>query len=287
VTSQSNAVSTTSKSLGNLQALLEKYRHQIAVAIPNHLTPERLIRIVLTAVGRSPGLLECDPLTICGCVIQAAQLGLEPDGVLAEAFLVPFYNSKTRKKECALIPGYQGLLKLARNSGELKFVNAQVVREKDFFEFVEGSDPSLTHKRAAGDRGKTTAYWAGASLKTGGFQFVVMTRREAEEHRDRFSRAKDTGPWKDDFDTMALKTCLRRLCKLLPKSTQAQIATSLDEAHEAGRSQAFSCDVPVELHPPPEEEPAPVPLPRRVSGQPASEAPASEEDFDSGEPEPR
>ena len=250
---QTTALSTTGKSLGNLQALLEKYKHQIAAAIPNHLTPERLIRIALTAVSRSPGLLECDPLTICGCVIQAAQLGLEPDGVLGEAYLVPFTNNRTRKKECQLIPGYQGLLKLARNSGELKFVNAQVVREKDLFEFVEGSDPSLIHKRAAGDRGKTVAYWACASLKTGGFQFVVMTRREVEEHRDRFSRAKDTGPWRDDFDTMALKTCLRKLCKLLPKSTQAQIATSLDEAHEAGHSQLFSFEVPAELHPPSEE----------------------------------
>jgi recombination protein RecT len=227
--------------------------------------------------------MECDPLTICGCVIQAAQLGLEPDGVLGECYLVPFLNSKTKKKECQLIPGYQGLLKLARNSGELKFVNAQVVREKDFFEFVEGTDPFLTHKRAAGDRGKPIAYWACASLKTGGFQFNVMTRREVEEHRDRFSKAKDTGPWKDDFDTMALKTCLRKLCKLLPRSTQAQIATSLDEAHEAGRSQTFSFEVPVELHPPLEEESAPVSMPRQASEQAAAEPP---EDFDPGEPKP-
>src|SRR5262245_12814982 len=127
---QTTAV-TTSKNLGNLQTLLEKYKHQIAAAIPNHLTPERLIRIALTAVSRSPGLRECDPLTICGCVIQAAQLGLEPDNVLGEAYLVPFHNSKTRKKECQLIPGYQGLLKLVRNSGELKFVSAQIVKEKD------------------------------------------------------------------------------------------------------------------------------------------------------------
>jgi recombination protein RecT len=208
--------------------------------------------------------MECDPLTICACVIQAAQLGLEPDNVLGEAYLVPFYNSKTRKKECQLIPGYQGLLKLARNSGELKFVNAQVVREKDIFEFVEGTDPYLTHKRATGDRGKPIAYWACASLKTGGFQFVVMTYREVEEHRDRFSKAKDSGPWKDDFDAMAMKTCLRKLCKLLPRSAQTQIATSLDEAHEAGRSQSFSFEVPLELHPSLDEEPATAEAPERV-----------------------
>jgi recombinational DNA repair protein RecT len=111
----------------------------------------------------------------------------------------------------------------------------------------------------------------------------MRSLKKVEEHRDRFSRSKDTGPWKDDFDTMGLKTCLRKLCKLLPKSAQAQIATSLDEAHEVGRSQAFSCDVPVELHPPPEEEPAPVPLPRRVSGQPAPEAPEPVEESDPGE----
>jgi recombination protein RecT len=266
------AVSTTSRNLGNLQTLLEKYKRQIAAAIPNHLTPERLIRIALTAVSRSPGLMECDPLTICGCVIQAAQLGLEPDNVLGECYLVPFNNTKTRKKECQLIIGYRGMLRLARNSGELKFVNAQVVRERDSFEFVEGTEPSLTHKRAAGDRGKPVAYWACASLRTGGSQFVVMTKREAEEHRDRFAKARDTA-WRDDFDSMALKTALRRLCKLLPKSAQAQIATSLDEAHEAGRSQVFSFEVPAELHPPLEE---PVSMPRRASEQDSTESPEEE-----------
>lgn len=261
--------SVAPNTLGTLQALLEKYKGQIAMALPRHLTPERMIRIAITAVSRTPALQECTPLSIAGCVVQAAQLGLEPDGVLGEAYLVPFKNRKTGKKEAQLIPGYQGLLKLVRNSGELQMVNAQVVRENDRFDFEDGLDPYLVHKRAQGERGKITAYWAGAVLKGGGKQFVVMTRPEVQDHRDRYSKAKDSGPWQDEFDAMAMKTCLRKLCKLLPKSVQAQMAVALDERAEVGLAQRFSVDVPIELHPAEEEEPAAIQKPQRKSA-PAS-----------------
>lgn len=253
MSSTSAPIASKPSPISTLAGLLEKYKSSIAMALPKHLTPERMIRIALTAVSRTPGLQECDPLSIAGCVVQAAQLGLEPDGVLGHAYLVPFRNKKTQRKECQLIPGYQGLLQLVRNTGELIMVNAQVVRANDKFEFEDGLDPYLTHKRAAGDRGNVTAYWAGAVLRGGGRQFVVMTRTEAAEHRDRYSKAKDFGPWVDEFDAMALKTCLRKLCKLLPKSVQAHVAVNLDERAEAGLPQHFTVDVPLELHPAPDE----------------------------------
>jgi len=252
------AVTAKANALTALSGILEKYRNQIAMALPRHMTPERMIRVALTAMSTTPALAECDPYTIAGAVVQSSILGLEPNSVLGEAYLVPFKNSKTQRKECQLIPGYLGLLKLVRQSGELVMVNAQPVHEKDDFDFEDGLDPYLRHKRAPGtpeQRGPVVAYWAGAVLKGGGKQFVVMTKPEIETHRDRYSKAKDFGPWKTEFDAMALKTCLRKLCKLLPKSIDAQIAVSLDERAEVGRSQQFSVDVPLELHPPAEDEP--------------------------------
>lgn len=266
-------VPATAGNLGTLQGLLEKYKHQIAVALPRHLTPERMIRVVLTAVSRTPDLQRCSPYSIAGCVVQASILGLEPDGLLGQAYLVPFKNRKTNQMECQLIPGYQGLLQLVRNTGELLMVNAQVVRKNDRFEFEDGLDPYLIHKRAEGDRGPVVAYWAGAVLKGGGKQFVVMTRPEVEEHRNKYSKAKDFGPWKDEFDAMALKTCLRKLCKLLPKSAQAHIAVSLDERHEAGLQQQFSVDVPLELQPAPEDAEPEIQMPQRKDAA-APEQPA-------------
>jgi recombination protein RecT len=248
--------------LSTLQALLERYKGQIAVALPRHMTPERMIRVALTAVSTTPALQKCTPLSIAACIVQCSILGLEPSSVLGEAYLVPFGN------QCQLIPGYMGLLKLVRNSGELLTVNAQTVHEKDVFEFEDGLDPYLRHKRPqSGERGKPVAYWAGALLKNGGRQFVVMTRDEAEAHGKKFSKAYNNGPWKTDFDAMALKTCIRKLCKLLPKSVEAQMAVSLDERAEAGLPQQFSVDVPIELQPiETDEQPEPE-MPTRKSEQ--------------------
>jgi recombination protein RecT len=265
-------VTTQAKGLGELQSMLEKYKAQIAVALPKHLTPERMIRVALTAVSTTPALQKCSSLSVAGAIVQASILGLEPNGVLGEAYLVPYGNV------CQLIPGYLGLLKLVRNSGELITVNAQPVCQNDEFEFDDGLDPYLRHKRGLGsikDRGPVVAYWAGAVLRNGGKQFVVMTREEVEAHAKKFSKAFNNGPWKTDFDAMALKTCIRKLCKLLPKSVEAQSALHLDEAHEAGIPQRFSIDVPLELQPPQEDQTAmAAEMPTRKSAQPAQEQPS-------------
>lgn len=267
-------------SLGTLQGLLEKYKQQIAVALPKHMTPERMIRVAITAVAHTPALMDCTPISIAGCIVQASILGLEPNGALGEAYLVPFNNTKTKKKECQLIPGYLGLIKLVRNSGELIMINAQPVRAKDDFDFEDGLDPYLRHKRGPGgpvERGPITHYWAGAVLKGGGKQFVVMTIGEVKEHRDKYSKAKSSGPWVSEFDAMACKTCLRKLVKLLPKSIEAQVAVNLDERHEAGLGQRFTIDVPLELQPAPDDDcpTQEVGMPQRVAAPATAQEPAA------------
>lgn len=260
--------------LTTLSDLLNKYKEQISMALPRHLTAERMIRVALTAVGRNPLLQQCSASTIAGCVVQASILGLEPDGILGEAYLVPFKNKRLNNGrggyECQLIPGYQGLLKLVRNTGELKMIDVQEVCANDEFDFEKGMDPYLRHKPAVGDRGPVQKIWAGAVLTNGGKQFEVMTLEEIEYHRDKYSRAKDSGPWKDSPEWMYKKTVLRKLIKLLPKSAQAQLAVALDERAEVGIPQRFTVDVPIELHQSDEggedaPEPEKVTMPQRIS----------------------
>ncbi|HEX5431515.1 MAG TPA: recombinase RecT [Bryobacteraceae bacterium] len=256
--------------LGDLQKLLEAHKDQISMALPRHMTPERMIRVAMTAYSTTPALWECDVKSIAACIVQSSILGLEPNSVLGESYLIPFRNKG--KMTCQLIVGYQGLLKLVRNSGELMMVNAQVVHARDDFDFEYGLEPFLRHKKAAGtpaDRGPVVAYWAGAVLKGGGKQFVVMSRPEVEAHRDKYSKAKDFGPWKTEFDEMAKKTCIRKLAKLLPKSIEKDFvsaAVNLDERAEAGLAQRFSIDVPLALQSPVDEDPsAEVEMPKRAS----------------------
>jgi recombination protein RecT len=238
------------KALITLQELLIRHKDQISMALPRHMSADRMLRVAITAATTTPALLRCDARSVAGCIVQASLLGLEPSTVLGEAWLIPY------EKTCKLVIGWKGLLKLARNSGELQIVNAQEVREKDVFEFEDGLDPFLRHKRAPGgpeERGPVVAYWAGAVLKGGGRQFVVMTRAEVEAHAKKYSRTFGSGPWKTEFDEMAKKTCLRKLCKYLPASVYSQVACALDEQQEAGIPQRFVPEVPLELQPAAEE----------------------------------
>jgi recombination protein RecT len=234
------------RALVTFQDLLTRHKDQIAMALPRHMNAGRMSRVAMTAAASTPALLKCDARSVASCIVQAAILGLEPNTPLGECYLVPF------GKVCTLVPGWKGLLKLVRNSGELQLVNAQEVREKDAFDFEDGLDPYLRHKRAPGgpeERGPVVAYWAGAVLRNGGRQFVVMTKAEVEAHAKKYSKAYNNGPWKTEFDEMAKKTCLRKLCKYLPASVESQAACALDEQQEAGIPQQFAPEVPLELQP--------------------------------------
>lgn len=262
-TAQPNQQALVKSPGSQLQGLLEAYKGQIAMALPKHMTPERMIRVAITAYTTTPALQSCDIRTVAGCIVQSSILGLEPNSVLGESYLIPY------GKVCQLIPGYKGLLKLARNSGQLAMVNAQPVHQNDTFEFEDGLDARLIHKRpdAWAERGAVVGYWAGAVLKDGSKQFVVMSRVEAEQHGKRFSKTFAKGPWTTDFDAMALKTCIRKLCKLLPQSVEMQAAVSLDERNEAGLAQQFTIDVPPELQPPSDDPAADagIQMPQRAS----------------------
>ena len=262
----------------DLRRLLEQYKGQIEMALPKHVTPERMIRVALTAFSRTPLLAKCSATSICGALVQASILGLEPDGLSGEAFLIPYWSTKAGGYECQMQPGYKGLVKLARNTGEISTIDAQPVHDKDEFDFQKGSCTSWTHKwNPREPRGPIYGYWAGYVLKDGGSNFEFMSVGEIEAHRDQYSQGaykKErgqfvldaagakilTGPWKDSPDWMYRKTPLIQVLKLAPKTVHLHTALNLDNQAEAGQGQHF-VDLPKELNPPvedPPEQPAPV-----------------------------
>lgn len=238
----STAVQKRKEQVDTVRSLLERCGPQIAAALPKHMTAERLTRVAMTALQRTPALLECDPKTLALAVMNAAELGLEPN-LIGHAYLVPFNNSKTGRKEVQMMPGYKGLLDLARRSGDISTIYAEVVRDGDEFHVELGTSPSIHHKPAFNTKPVTHAY-AVALLKDGGSQFTVMSHEQVEAIRAK-SKAKSAGPWVSDWDEMAKKTVLRRLCKTLPCSIELQKAVALDEHAEAGITQ--TTDLPVDL----------------------------------------
>lgn len=212
--------------------LLEQMKGEIARCLPKHLTPERMARIAMTELRKTPKLQECDPMSFIAAIMQASQLGLEP-GILGSCYLIPFNNNSTGKVECTFMPGYRGFLDLARRSGQIVSLVARAVYQNDEFSYEFGLKEDLTHKPAMNDRGDLVAVYAVAILKDGGHQFDVMSRKDVDLIKNQ-SKSKNNGPWVTHYEEMAKKTVLRKLFKWLPCSVEMQKAVSLDELQEAG-----------------------------------------------------
>ena len=263
---------TIKQKVGGVRDLLARSTEQIKMALPKHMTPERMLRITMTAIQRTPKLLDCDPQSLIGAVVQASEMGLEPSNVLGHAYLVPFRNHKTDRMEVQLIPGFKGLVDMARRSGNVSTIYAQVVYENDHFEFSYGLNPTCDHVPCRDvDAGKMIAAYAVCKLRDGGTQFEVMWKRQVDAIRDQ-SKAKNNGPWVSHYDEMAKKTVLRRLCKMLPVSVELQKMVGLDERADAGLSQGMQHVVDFALTAPeqpstldalstPVEQPEPGPAP--------------------------
>lgn len=214
----------------NLLNWVQAMRPQIAKALPTVITPERFTRIAMTAVSSNPKLAQCTAQSFCGALMNAAQLGLEPNTPLGQAYLIPYWSNKSKSYEAQFQLGYKGLIDLAHRSGEFKNITAHEVCQNDEFEYEYGLEPKLHHKPALQGRGPVIAYYAVYTLVNGGYEFVVMSREDVEKHAKTYSKSYNYGPWKDNFDEMAKKTAIKKLLKYAPISTEFVRQTTTDES---------------------------------------------------------
>lgn len=254
----------------------ESVKQQIALALPKHLTPDRMMRVALTAVNRNPKLLGCTPESLLSGLMLCSQVGLEPDG--RNAHLIPYGDL------CQVIFDWKGLVALARRNG----VNAtaKLVCENDVFEVQEddGSGKSSVNHRIdyTQDRGEIFAVYSRAVID-GVVDYEIMTRAEVEYIRQTYSRAKDADAWKKSWGEMAKKTVIRRHSKRWPLDPDAAAAFEDEPIVEA----APTVTKPIFATPPalpeiatelPEAEPEQVkPVPKEEEDEIPFDAPAEEE----------
>ncbi|MFE1631291.1 recombinase RecT [Brevibacillus reuszeri] len=232
--------------------------------VPKHMTPERLARITLTAISRTPLLVECTPASIVGAVMNCATLGLEPN-LIGHAYLVP-YKNKQGFMECQFQIGYKGQIDLIRRTGDVSKIYAETVYENDLFIYIKGEDKRLIHvpfdmlhhlenfvpnkddfmdimmaqalqvikARDPKDEGKPVRYYSAYRMKDDAFDFMTMTVEQCKKHANKHSKSKKngqlTGPWADHFDSMAKKTCIKEMAKYMPISIEVQEKLATDEA---------------------------------------------------------
>jgi len=204
--------------VNTVKGLLDENQTALQEALPRHIQVNKLIRVVVTQLSANPKLQECTKISLISSILESALYGLEPDG--KEAALVPFKIKNVMT--CTFMPMYRGQMKLARRSGEIALMYAEIVRDVDEFSMEKGLEPRLIHKPDLKGGGVIIGAYAVYRLKSGEADFVWMNKEQVDKIRGR-SKAKDSGPWQTDYEEMAKKTVIKRMLKMTPSEVEKQV----------------------------------------------------------------
>ncbi len=252
--------------LEQLKSGFEKWKPALAAVLPKHISPERVIKIALNVYMNNPSLQDCTPQSMIRATMQCAELGLDPSPLLGEAYFIPFENTvyvkdgntaKPRKQlEVQLMPGYVGLTKLVKQTGEVSDVYAVVVDESEKtpvfdangqlvsgFYVEQGTARRIRHIQNFEKRtGKPFAAYGVICFKDGTHHFEIMSKDQIENIRKRsksYAAAPAKSPWTTDEEAMWKKTMIKQAIKTVPKSPEKPNlahAVAADNAAEIGEA---------------------------------------------------
>jgi len=221
--------------MADFRGMLARMKPQFEMALPRHMTAERLMRISVTACQKNPKLLDCTPKSVFAALMTAAQVGLEPDGTLGRAYLIPRKNNRNNGAlEANFQIGYQGLLDLCYRTGDIASVRADVVRKGDHILFEKGLNEKLEHREGKDNfDAEITHVYAIIRTQSGGVFWDVWQAEKVEAHRRRFSKdGREDSVWNTDWASMAKKTLLISVMKYAPKSIETARAIEADDRGE-------------------------------------------------------
>lgn len=219
--------------------LVEERREQLAKLLVGQ-DVDRFTTVALQVVMSDPGLLDADPLSVLSAIREAATHGLEPVGPLGDGAIIAY---KEQGRPIAQFqPMYRGLMKLARRSGEVASIDAQVVYQNDDYLVELGTEPRIRHRPTplGQERGQFVGAYAYARLRTGELVIVELNladidkiRQSSRSYRNAVSRGKLDSVWHKWPEPMMLKSAIKRLMKKLPLEPKASEALALDDRIES------------------------------------------------------
>lgn len=241
--------------------VLQSFEHVAGKYLP----AERIARLAVTCVKKTPKLAQCDPHTVLGAFMIAASLGLEPNTPLGQAYLIP-RNSRRKNPstglwedcmECNFQIGYRGFVTMIHRVPSLKSLQADVVYSGDHFLARKGSNSVLEHSQAMTKRGDFVGAYCYVSLRDGGEDFTILTMEDIAKIRDRsetYKKLRDDSvqlsgdkqskaqknlaetPWVLWFDEMSIKSVIKRHSKRMPADfVQVLMAAEIDSGGDVGK----------------------------------------------------
>lgn len=198
---------------------LEQIRHHA----PPNFDPDKAKRSVLSLLHadevQGGRLGQCTPRSLVICVVQAAALGLELG--TGDCYVIPYRN------EATLSIGYRGLIKLAKRSGELTNVKAEVVYESEHFRVWEDDNGDHIEHELNFPRSEEPikAVYCRMVQSNGWIDHEVMDAAQVERIQQA-SEAKMNGKtspaWRLWKDEMGKKSVIRRALKRVTLSPQVE-----------------------------------------------------------------
>lgn len=229
----SNQVATTklqqpAKDTQALSSFLGSMKAQIELALPQHLTADRMCRLVLTEFSKNPNLKKCSLQSIAACVMTSSQLGLEI-GVNGQAYMIPYGNTAT------FVPGWKGLIDLVNRSGKAS-VWTGAVFAGDFFEWELGSDPRVIHRPAGeSDPSKMLFAYAIGRLKGAGYPIIECWPNDRlKKHFAANNKVGQRHYGNKHWEMYARKIVLLQVLKYLPQSVDLSTAIAAEYKGESG-----------------------------------------------------
>ena len=215
--------------------MLEQFKGEIARALPRHLNADRMSRIALTAFRRAPKLADCDPRSVFAAVIQASQLGLEPD-TLGRSYLIPY------GRECQFVPGWKGLVDLVNRTGNATVYTGVIFKDQTY-SFRDGSTRELiinNETELEDPEDITHAYAVG--WVNGAMMPVIELWRvsKIKKHRNRYNKVGKKHYSFENWEMYARKVPLLQVLKYMPASAELTAAIALNHAAESGAGQGLT-----------------------------------------------
>lgn len=216
--------------------LLEQHKTQIALALPKHLSADRMARIALTCFRMNPALANCEPASVFAAVIQAAQLGLEP-GLNGRCYLIPY------GKTCQFVPGWKGLLELVNRTGRASAWTGAIY-EGQRFEYEQGDQPRLVIPDISNedDPNKIAYVYAVGRVKGADEPVIELWSMDrVKRHRDKYNKVGKRHYSFENMEMYARKVVLLQVLKYLPATPELETAMVLNAAAE-NNAQHLSVD---------------------------------------------
>ncbi|MEG0064734.1 MAG: recombinase RecT [Pseudomonas sp.] len=223
---------------------MDSLKGQLALALPKHLTADRMARLALTAFSSSTQMQRCTHKSIAASIMTAAQLGLEP-GVNGAGYLIPY------KDTCTFVPGWKGLVDLVSRSGR-GTVYTGVIFSDQKYTFTDGAKRDLVihNETDLEDPNEITHAFAIGWVQGASMPIIELWRvTKIRKHRDKYNKQGQKHYSFSNWEMYCRKIPLLQVLKYMPCSVEVNAAIQVSNAAEEGRGAIIENGFVIDLEP--------------------------------------